>query len=104
MYTDLISYQLADGVSEEQLREVCERVYREWMRDLPGFVKWEIHRAMDGTFTDVVRWESREYAKASEEKMSEVPNLKEWQACYDMESIKNKQLSRVIKFHAPGVD
>lgn len=98
MYTDLISYRLAEGVSEEHLRSVADRVHEHWMKHQPGFLSWEIHKLEDGTYADLVHWDSYEHAKASEQHMGDIPNAAEWQACYDMSSVSSKHLYRIAKY------
>ena len=44
MYKDIITYQLADGVSEAHLLSTASRIVEVWMRNQPGFIKWEIHK------------------------------------------------------------
>ena len=44
VYKDIISYRLAEGVSEEHLLKVAAEVLSGWMSKQAGFVKWEIHR------------------------------------------------------------
>ena len=48
MYKDIISYRLAEGVSEEHLLDVADEVLSGWMSKQAGFVKWEIHRNSEG--------------------------------------------------------
>lgn len=54
MYKDLISYELAEGKTQEQLLDVAQRIIVEWMKKLPGFIKWEIHESDNGVFYDIV--------------------------------------------------
>ena len=98
MHKDLISYQLADGVTEEHLVKVASRIVKEWMKDLPGFIKWEINTNGDGCYTDVVYWENAASAKAAEEKMKNIPNGVEWYSCYKPGTISGKHLSKVAEF------
>lgn len=98
MYKDIINYELADGVTEEQLLTVAKKIVKDWMKDLPGFMKWEIHTNKDGGYTDIVYWRSREDAMLAEKDMANVPNAGEWFACYKEGSIKSKNLTTVAEF------
>jgi len=98
LYIDLISYQLAEGVTEHHLREVAERIHNEWMKRQPGFLKWEITKGENGTYTDFVYWESQEAAGESEQRMKDIPNAEEWHACYRFDSIKNQKLYPIAGF------
>ncbi len=42
MYFDIITYELAEGVTEDHLLKVAEEIHSEWMKDVPGFMGWKI--------------------------------------------------------------
>ena len=65
MYKDIISYELAENTTQEQLLQIAKRIVNEWMKKQPGFMKWEIHTDNDGRYTDIVYWRSQEDAKKS---------------------------------------
>ena len=92
MYKDLISYELADGVTEEHLLKVANDIIEIWMRNLPGFISWEICKDENGKYTDVVCWESAGHAKKAELEMINIPNAADWYGCYKPESIKGEKL------------
>lgn len=96
MYRDIITYELAEGVSEEQLLEVAKTVIESWMKNLKGFEKWEIHKNKEGSYTDIVYWASEEDAKEAEKEMMSIPNAVEWFACYKPETISSKNI-RLLK-------
>ena len=93
MYKDVISYQLAEQVTKKHLLQVAKRVVEGWMAKQKGFVKWEIHTDKDGSYTDIVYWESKEDAKNAEKEMANIPNAAEWFACYKPDSISSKNLT-----------
>lgn len=98
MYKDIISYELADGVNEEHLIKIAEQIVNDWMKKLPGFVNWEIHKNQDMSFVDIVYWNSKEDAKNAEKEMANIPNAGEWYACYKEGSIRSQNLSRIAQF------
>jgi len=98
MYKDIITYELADNITLEHLKSVAENVVNNWMKNQPGFIKWEINSNNDGSFTDIVSWNSREDAKASEKNMANIPNAAEWFGCYKEGTISSKNLSSIIVF------
>ena len=98
MYKDIISYRLADGVSEEHLLKVAGEVLESWMGRLPGFVRWEIHRNSDGDYTDIVYWESEDEAKNAQADMVNIPNGGDWFSCYADGSLSSMNLSQVATF------
>lgn len=99
MYKDIISYRLAEGVTEEQLVHVAQTIIESWMSKQPGFIKWEIHTSAKGEeYTDIVYWESKEDAKKAEADMVNIPNVGEWYACYEKGSISSKNLEQITSF------
>lgn len=98
MYKDVISYELAENVSQEHLIKVANRIVNDWMKPLPGFIKWEIHGNADGSFTDIVYWESKEAVQNAEKEMVNIPNAGEWFSCYKEGSISSKKLTLVATF------
>ncbi len=98
MYKDVISYRLAENVSEETLLKVAAEVLASWMTKQEGFIRWEVHREGDGSYTDVVYWDSEDAAKKAEADMVNIPNSKDWFYCYDEGSISTKHLHHVTTF------
>ena len=98
MYKDIISYELADGVSQEHLIAVAKRIFEDWMKNQAGFIKWEIHTTSDAGYTDIVYWRSKEDAKNAEKEMGNIQNAAEWFACYKEGTISSKNLTVVAAF------
>ena len=97
MYKDIITYELAEGVSEEHLLKAAETVKTDWMAKLDGFENWEIHKDNDGNYHDIVYWESREAAKNAEQQMGNIPDGGAWFSCYKEGSIKSQNLNLLAK-------
>ncbi|MDA7501767.1 hypothetical protein N8482_00670 [Chitinophagales bacterium] len=98
MYRDIISYELAEGVSHDHLLKVAQKVTRDWMKKQPGFMSWKISKAEDGTYCDIVSWTSKEAAKIAEAKMGEIPTATDWFACYKEGTISGKKLVHLGTF------
>jgi hypothetical protein len=98
MYKDIISYELSEGTSEDDLLKIAKQIVTDWMSKQPGFQKWEIHKNSDGSYTDIVYWESKEAAKESEKDMVNIPNAGEWYSCYKEGTISSKNLYLVGTF------
>ncbi len=97
-YKDIISYELAEGISEAHLLSIAEEVLNSWMSKQPGFLGWEIHKTSEGIYSDIVHWASKEDAKAAEKDMANIPNGADWYGCYKQGSISSKNLHLVKKF------
>lgn len=97
MYKDIIHYKLADGVTEDQLLKAAAEILETWMKDLEGFISWEIGKTEDG-YTDIVSWVDKESAKKAEEKMKELPQDNAWYACYDFSTIFSENLDSLFKY------
>ena len=98
MYKDIINYELAEGVTEECLLKVAGQILSTWMKDLDGFLGWEIHKNKDSGYTDIVSWTSKEAALVANEEMKNIPNTMDWYACYKMETIKSQNVTLIGKF------
>ncbi len=98
MYKDIISYELAENISEEHLLTVAREVLVNWMSRQSGFQKWEIHRNRDGDYTDIVYWESEGDAKNAQADMVNIPNAADWYSCYKEGSISSMNLDHVATF------
>ncbi len=98
MYKDIISYELAENVSQEHLVKVGQQIVNDWMKKLPGFIKWEIHSNSDGSFTDIVSWASKKDAEHATKEMANIPNAGDWYACYKEGSISSKNLNVLAEF------
>ncbi len=98
MYKDIIHYELAEDITKEHLLKVAADIVKTWMKDLPGFLEWEIHENENNTFTDIVYWQSKDDAKNAEKAMAEIPNAAEWYQCYKEGSITSQHLHLLAKF------
>lgn len=98
MYKDLISYELAEGITPEHLLTVAKNVLDQWMQKQEGFLNWEINKNSDGTYTDIVTWKSKEAAKKAEKEMGNIPNGAAWFGCYKEGSISSKNLTAISNF------
>jgi heme-degrading monooxygenase HmoA len=75
-FYEIVHAKVRDGAEDEMLRRrpVLEAGVRE---KLPGLLDILLVRLDDGTYLDVLRWESREAADAAIEKFAEVPEAGE---------------------------
>lgn len=53
MYKDIITYELAENATKEQLIKIAKQIVNDWMKNQVGFIKWEIHTNSNGTYTDI---------------------------------------------------
>lgn len=98
MYKDIIQYELADNITKNALIAIAKRVHNDWMKNQPGFLKWEIHTDKEGNMVDIVFWESKEAAQAAEMEMVNIPNAGEWFACYKEGTIVAKNVTLIAAF------
>lgn len=98
MYKDIISYELADNISQEHLIKVAGQIVNDWMKNQSGFIKWEITENTDGSLTDIVYWKSKADAKLAEAEMANIPNAGDWYNCYKEGTITSKNLTTIAEF------
>jgi len=75
-FFEILHATAREGAEDEMLRRrpALEAGVRE---KLPGLIEIRLVRLDDGTYLDVLRWESREAADAAIEKFAEVPEAGE---------------------------
>jgi hypothetical protein len=75
-FYEVVHAMVRDGAEEEMLRRrpVLEAGVRE---KLPGLLDIRLVRLEDGTYLDVLRWQSREAADAAIETFADVPEAGE---------------------------
>jgi heme-degrading monooxygenase HmoA len=75
-FYDVVHARVRDGAEEEMLsrRPALEAGV---LQKLPGLLDIRLVRVDDGTYLDVLRWESREAADAAIELFAEVPEAGE---------------------------
>jgi heme-degrading monooxygenase HmoA len=75
-FYDVVHAKVRDGAEEEMLRRrpALEAGVRE---KLPGLIDIRLIRLDDGTYLDLLRWESRAAADAAIEKFAEIPETGE---------------------------
>lgn len=98
MYKDIISYELAENISEEHLVKVAKQIVEDWMKHLDGFIKWEIHTNNNQSYTDIVYWDTKENAQKATAEMANIPNAKDWYACYKEGSVKSQNVICIAEF------
>lgn len=98
IHKDIISYQLNTNCTESLLLDVASKVYEDWMKHQDGFIKWEIHREKEDSCIDIVYWNSKEQAKASEASMKDMAHGADWFACYLPGTIASRNVKDVVKF------
>ena len=83
MYTDIIRYKLADGVTLETLKGATEDILELWMKKQEGFLGWEIGKSENG-YVDFVFWKDKACADKATQNMKDIPQGHLWMSCYDM--------------------
>jgi heme-degrading monooxygenase HmoA len=75
-FYEVVHARVREGAEQEMLsrRPALEAAVRE---KLPGLLDIRLVRLDDGTYLDVLRWESREAADAAIERFAEVPEAGE---------------------------
>ena len=99
MYTDFITYKLAEGITEDFLRNAADEIVNSWMKNQKGFISWQINSTEENDeYIDTVVWSSKEDALAAQENMKDIPLESDWFKCYEMTSVTSKNATEIIKF------
>jgi hypothetical protein len=75
-FYDVVHAKVRDGVEEEMLRRRPD-LETGVKKKLPGLLDIRLVRLDDGTYLDILRWESREAADTAMKKFDEVPEAGE---------------------------
>ena len=97
MFVDVIRYQLANGISEDFLRDSAKDILETWMKEQEGFLGWDIGKTEDG-YTDLVFWRSKEDAEIATENMKDIPADHNWMKCYDFSTVKSEKIQNLMSF------
>ena len=62
---ELAPFRLRDGVTDVELLEAAAAIQRDFLDRQPGFLRRELARGEDGTWTDVVHWSDAGAAHAA---------------------------------------
>ncbi len=65
MIVELAPFSLAEGVDESALLQASAALQSEFLETQDGFVRRDLLKAADGSWTDIVYWESEAAAKAA---------------------------------------
>lgn len=63
-FVELVAFKAKAGVTPEQVVAAAEQVNL-FLKEQPGFVSRHLGRADDGTWYDVLYWESRDHVMAA---------------------------------------
>lgn len=64
-------FSLKNGITHDQLKQVSERLVKEFLIHQPGFIKKELLKQDNHSYVDLVYWQSEEAAKSAFERSQE---------------------------------
>ena len=98
MYKDIITYELAENITIDDLKAIAKQIVNDWMKNQIGFISWEINTNSKGGYTDIVSWKSEKAAKLAEKEMVNITNAAAWYACYKEGTIKSINVASVAVY------
>ena len=84
---EITEFRLVDAVDEETLREASDAI-RADLESLPGFVRRELLRGPDGSWVDLVWWESRDAAESAVDAVMATATFERYFSLIDDDSIR----------------
>ncbi|MDO6964762.1 antibiotic biosynthesis monooxygenase family protein [Rhizobium alvei] len=81
---ELARIKLKDGIDEARLVETSERFQRAFLDRVPGFLGRELMKADDGSYMDLVHWQSSIHADAAMKQASESVECRDYFGLMDM--------------------
>lgn len=85
---EVVTLNLADGVTVEQFAPVDRAVEEEHVSRQPGFVSREVAAGDDGSWLVIVHWASVEDAQASMDSFAAAPAVARFMEMIDAESMR----------------
>lgn len=85
---EIVTFDLAPGVSDETFIAETKTMEREFLGKLPGFVDRDTGKSAEGGWIVVLHWASAEDAQSSMNKFVEAPGTKAFTATIDMSTFK----------------
>lgn len=93
---ELVTFKIIANCTPEAFAAACESV-NAWVRNQPGFQSRTVSCSEDGTWFDVVLWDSAEVAHAAAAKMMTELGQCDFMAMIDPNSIKMQHLQIVSR-------
>ncbi|EIE49281.1 hypothetical protein [Salipiger aestuarii] len=85
---EIVTFRLADGVSDEAFIAETKTMERDFLGKLPGFIDRDTGKSAEGGWIVVLHWASAEDAQASMNKFVDAPGTKAFTACIDMSTFQ----------------
>ena len=88
---EIVTFELADGVSDEAFVAETKSMERDFLGKLKGFMDRDTGKSEDGSWVVVLHWESAEDAQASINKFVEAEGTKAFTALIKMDTFVMKR-------------
>ncbi|WP_150296839.1 hypothetical protein [Salipiger aestuarii] len=85
---EIVTFRLADGVSDEAFIAETKTMERDFLGKLPGFIDRDTGKSAEGGWIVVLHWARAEDAQASMSKFVDAPGTKAFTACIDMSTFQ----------------
>lgn len=85
---EIVTFDLAEGVSDETFIAETKTMEREFLGKLPGFIDRDTGKSAEGGWIVVLHWASAEDAQSSMNKFVDAPGTKAFTACVDMSTFQ----------------
>ncbi len=98
---ELVNFKLKSDQDESKLNDLAP-LMNEFLKTQPGFYYRTLIKDTDGTFMDIVHWESEEKAKAASDKLMQQPWASELMAITDESSMNFRHIPAIAEIGYDG--
>lgn len=88
---EIVTFRLADGVSDEEFVAETKKMERDLLGKLPGFIDRDTGKSAEGDWVVVLHWRRAEDAQASMDKFVEAPEARDFTSKIEMSTFTMKR-------------
>jgi len=98
MFVEVAQFKANPGVSDEKVLVASQKVHDNYLSMCKGFVSRELLKSEDGTWMDVVHFETFSDAKAATDNFPNNPSAKEFDSLLDVKTAKMMRFKSLKKY------
>src|SRR5688500_9971905 len=98
MVVEMAQFKAKSGVTDAQLLAASQKAQEGFLSKCTGFLGREILKAKDGSWLDVVHFESLEDAQAAAQQFSEHPSTKAFEQLIDPETAQMRHFEVAVRY------
>ncbi len=98
MVLEYVKVQLNDGVDKGEYIELAKQVEKEFISQQQGFIRHTSWWTEDGSWVDLIEWETMEQAKAATDKAMQSDTCNRWFSMMKLEALVMEHLDQAVEY------